>query len=271
MARSNYPGSKSEAGVVAARNCNAPCGGWVVLYDRSKKGCLPKLTVPVDETGRYVLVHRPSGTPAWGFRGIEHARKYLGAAAKGEDALGILPRTVAVPAEAESLRSARGVTPENCGELSGSGGSLARARDREPLLPVPVPVDGLNFHLEFKRKVHEAFKPDYIVEKIHQLMEATKVVSVTVIERNAEGEMTGEPEKSFETVPDFYAIERGIRLAVEYCEGKPNPRPETKEPKKISFNELGRMLGRSPAARKAMLELVAEKEREAGNGQHDRE
>src|SRR3990167_2730450 len=86
---------KKEPCYVTARRCTHPAGGWVVLYDR-RRGGLAQIQATIKQTGRYILVHRPSKKWA-GIVKKAQAMKYLVAVAKGEDVLGILPETVKPP------------------------------------------------------------------------------------------------------------------------------------------------------------------------------
>jgi len=246
MARNNYPGAKTEAGIVCALNCNAPCGGWVVLYDRNK-GAQLGITEPISTTGRYILVHRPSQNCLWPFDDLKQAREFTRAAAKGEDATGgLLPRSTK-PTKAEKA-AAEFVTEVKCAAKA-TGARHATAE------PPPTPQDGNqepetgnreptpDFHLEFKREMLSKFTPSIIVQKLDDLLNAMKPVSLQNLDSG---------ERETVDVPDWMAREKGIRFVVEMNEGKAKERPDTKEPVKRSWEDMDKMLRNSPKARAFM-------------------
>lgn len=252
MARNNYPGSKTEPGIVIAYNCSR--GGWVVLYDRKKADL--GIRTPLNETGRYILVHRPSANSVWPFENLPQAKQWTRAAAKGEDPTGgLFPRTA--PATKAEKAAA-----EFIGENDKSGAGTPARSDKPPPTTANASDEGItstspspeDFHLEFKRRMAEKFTAEVIVQKLDDLLNATKPVSLQNLD-------SGERE-SIDT-PDWMAREKGIRIVVEMNEGKAKERPDIKEPVKRSFADLKKMCQTSPKARTFLKQQLEEWDREA--------
>lgn len=240
MAATSYKGR--EPGRIAALDCKAPCKGWVVLYDRKIKGCLPGLPAALKETGRYILVHRPSGQWVGNLGTAKQARQFLHAAARGEDPLEILPKTLkkpktghGPPPQDDSLARAR-ATSENAGITADS--------------PADSPKQHEDFHLQFKTEVQSRLTPDRIVDIIEKMMTATRTFVVKI----------SKTEEEVIEVPDWTAREKGVRLAAEYGEGKAKERPDTKQARRVSWDDIRVMCVQSPAARQAFRKLIADAE-----------
>lgn len=245
MARHTYPHAKDEPGLIAALDCHAPCGGWVVLYDR-KKGALKQIKNPVKETGRFILVHRPSGRWTGGFQSEAEARGIMRAAAKGEDPNDILPKTVApavsIPEQAPPAPASRAPAPAR-------PSTDANIEHNPP--PPPAAPEKLDFHTAFKREVQTRLTPKIIVDTIESMLNAKKTIFIK------DGDGNSVPDE----VPDWQAIRDGVKLAAEYGDGQPLKRPETKEQKKVTFDDIRVMCFQSPAARRSLRKLIDEEER----------
>ena len=257
MARNNYPGLKKEQGIVAAHDCKAPCGGWVVLYDR-KKGAALGIKLPIEETGRYILVHRPSNNCLWPFESLSQAREYTRAAAKGEDPTGgLLPRTTK-PTKAEKAAAEFLIEGGAVNTLAPRGKTVPQERGHScppsEASPPPATTPEPDFHLDFKRRMAEKFPAETIAQKLDDLLNATKPVALNNLDSG---------EKETVDVPDWMAREKGIRIVIEMNVGKAKERPDIKEPVKRSFADLQRMCQSSPKARAFLRQQLDQWEREA--------
>jgi hypothetical protein len=252
MARNTYPGSKTEAGIVVAYNCNAPCGGWIVLYDRTK-GAKLGLKGDIKETGKYILVHRPSNNCLFPFDKLTDAKEYARAAAKGEDHAGFLPRTTK-PTRAEKEFADFKSKPAKPEPTPKEEEQQEQPADSEEPPAAPKEAPPPDFHLEFRRRMLEAFPPTTIVDKLNDLLNANKPVALTNLD-------TGEKETV--DVPDWMAREKGIRIVVELNEGKAKERPDTKEPVKRSWEDLSRMCKASPKARQFLRQQLEQWDQES--------
>jgi hypothetical protein len=88
----------AEKGFVSGFLTKAVCGGWVVIYDRQKGGpsefarAVHVGVAGYDEetTGRFIVMHRPSGRWA-GYGTAVEAKRVQGALVKGLNSVGLLP------------------------------------------------------------------------------------------------------------------------------------------------------------------------------------
>lgn len=236
---------------MSALRCKAKCKGWVVVIDR-KKGVPDWLHLPPGIQCRWIVAHRPNGAWAGADTRLE-ARELLRQTASGVDPEGILPKEIRKASDAGSPPSGSGSPPS--GNLEGS---RVRARKPPPSLAaqsLPPPADPTVFHLEFKREMLTKFNAERISGLIEGLLTAERCVGVN---ENGEAVM----------VPDWGARERGIRLVVEYNEGKATERPDVKESKKVNFDTLRANCLRSPAYRAALRSHLGRWEEEANGGQN---
>ncbi len=240
MARHNYPGAKTEPGIVICYDCRAPCGGWVVLYDR-QKGARLKIPEPVEETGRYILVHRPSNNCLWPFETLDQAKEFTRAASKGEDPTnGLLPRTTK-PTKTERAAAAL------VDEIKTSAGDETDDEPENETAAAPKdPVENpFEFHLEFKRTMLERFPPSRIADKLDYLLNIKKPVAL----RNLD---SGERETI--DVDDGMTQLATVKAIMEMNEGKAKERPDVKAPVKRSWADLNKQLENSPKALDFMLQ-----------------
>lgn len=246
---------KKDKGYVTARRCHAPCGGWVVLYDRNKGfpvDGLPERSV----TGRWILVHRPSLQWAGVSGGKDLAMKMLVACAKGEDPHGILPATLPEAAQPEALRSALPLpeSVEKPKEIPHSGGSgegrtCARAdgEDKDKNggdLPDPLAV---------QRALNEAFPASRIVEEFEAGLTATKTFVLRSKTKDGFEEQLAE-------APDPATRIKYLAELTKFRIGNPLPREKVVEPKKITAAQLDTMIQTSPATRRALARKIQEAE-----------
>lgn len=268
----SYPFSQ-ETGFVTAQDVPRPLGGHIVLYDL-EKGAFPKLAVDVKKAGRWIVVYRPGSNYAR-FKSRSMARQAMTEITELKDKYGLLPKIpeASPPPAKKILGRARdaaggdnwvmvpkGTSTEDLVALARGEKKLAEpatepkkeeqaAPEREKPeekkeAPRPAPT-GLGFHKQFGELMQSTFTPERIVERIEDMLNATRTV---VTKTNA-----------FE-VPDYQTRERAIRLAIEFTEGKPKERPDVKEEKKITWEQLQVMVLQSPAARRALRTMLDDAE-----------
>jgi len=250
MAFHDYPGS-AEAGFVTALNVSAPVGGHIVLYDL-KNGAFPALEES-QRALRWLVVYRP-GRKFAQFKVRREARAAMTAIAALDDKHGLLPafdkkvpeKRIVPPSAAAVKLPAR--APDAADQEEVKPPEKAATADKEQAQESQAKPVPQNFHLEFKRLMTESFTPEVIVEQIQSMMQATRTVATKT--------------DVFE-VPDYTVRERAIRLAVEFTEGKATERPDVKEVKKVSFEEIRLMFLSSPAARRAFRKMLDDAEEKA--------
>lgn len=254
MPSKEYAG-KDEPGYVSSMQVRPPIGGYVVCYDLEKGAFGGKLD---PSFGRWVLVHRP-GKKYVQFKTRDLARTAMSEIAKlvksyllfviPKNNTGVPPLEVpaAAPPEGKKsrvrVREAAAPPPEKPLQTSPAASEPPEGKPSETTAPEQPPAG--DFHLEFKRLMQQRFTPLKIVGEIEALLSATRTVATK--------------EEVFE-VPDYHARERGIRMAIEYSEGKATERPDVKEVKKMSWGELVTLFKRSPAARRAVRQIIEDEE-----------
>lgn len=244
---SDYPGH-DEQGFVSALCVCQPLGGHVVLYDQ-KAGAFPTLDMA---KGRWIVIYRP-GRKYVQFVRRSEAREAMTALAELRDDYGILPKFQKSPLKPRAIITPPSENPP----ARAPDAAAAPANDATPLAETAstkapetkdsAPTPPQNFHLDFKRLMQEEFTPEVIVRNLKEMLEAKR----TTVTR------TGEVHTS----PDYTVRERGLRLVVEFAEGKATERPDVKEVKKVSWKELQTMCTRSPAARKALRKMLEDAEK----------
>lgn len=244
MPNVQYP-SKKQPGYVTARRCTAPCGGWVVLFDR-KKGGPAGLTVPVKETGRWILLHEPSMKWA-GLSKKDEAMTHLGAVAKGEDVLELLPKTVALPAD-HAVKSEAKAPSSWSGEASRAreGGSAPS----DGSAPPPPASETVPVNLQFARALQAEISPELMAKKGRQLLDSKRYFV------NKQGEIVG--------VDDHASQIKALQWVSTNLVGTPVAKqPVKEEVKKVSWEELQARCLKSPAARIALRRMVDDMEKAA--------
>lgn len=247
----DYPGS-TEPGFVTALNVMAPVRGHVVLYDL-KHGAFPAL----DESQRamrWLVVYRP-GRKFAQFKVRREAREAMTAIANLDDKYGLLPpfekkvpeKRIVPPLLAAKESPARGRDAAVQEEVKPPGPEAA-APSQEPKQESAANQETVNFHLEFKRLMTKTFAPEVIVGHILSMLNATRTVATRT---------------DVYEVPDYAVRERGVRMAVEFTEGKAKERPDVKEVKKVSYEEIRLMFISSPAARRAFRKMLDDAEAKA--------
>jgi hypothetical protein len=239
----DYP-SKDEAGYVTARRCHAPGGGWFVLYDRGKGG-LPEMTLPIEETGRFVLLVRKSkikGKTQWtSFDTRKEAIAVLKDCAAGLDEHGLIP----VPSKAKFLTKpsppTEATTEATEAPPSSVPDSPARVREASAVLP-PTISDAL----AIQRALNEAFDPQRIVDLFEEGLKASK----TFVTKEGE-EIVAE---DYTTRVKYLSLLTALRI------GTPEKREKAVEPKRVTAHELNRMIQCSPAARRRLKKQIEEAE-----------
>lgn len=252
---------KKDVGYVASRRCTAPCGGWVVLYDRNK-GALPHLPAAPLKGVRWVLVHRDS----WRWCALSAKKpdclKIMEAAAKGEDPHQLLPETLDKklgPPLKAALQPPPGAVDGKSGanhDSPGSQSSHAHAREGSSASAEPPKAPELPDALSVQRALNEAFPASRIVAEYEAGLGAMKGF---VLRRK---EQDGTIVESLEETPDAATRIKYLDSLTKYRIGMPDKREKPKEPKSITYQDLRDQLLRSPAARRHMRELLHEAEEE---------
>lgn len=256
---------------MTAQDVPRPLGGHIVLYDLVK-GAFPSLAKDVKKAGRWVVVYRPGKNYAR-FKSRSLARQAMTEITELKDKYGLLPK---IPETSPPL--AKKIVARAPDAAKGSGNwvmvpkgtstedLVALARGEKKLAEPPPPATepepeaenteekkeaqrpaptGLGFHKQFGELMQSTFTPERIVEQIEDMLNASR----TVVTKTDVYE-----------VPDFQTRERAIRLAIEFTEGKPKERPDVKEEKKITWEQLQVMVLQSPAARRALRTMLDDAE-----------
>jgi hypothetical protein len=250
MPFTDYPHKTTDPGHVTSRRCPAPCGGWIVLYDRANGG-LPQITRPIDESGRWVLMVRESmpKASAWaGFATKREAMEYLTLTAKGEDSCNIIPHTLETVAD--ELALTRPATDEQAASEKAppsDPSEVSRAREREtgPKLPRGV---------TFQRALESVWEDEAIAQHIKAGMLATRPVYCIACKEPIRDEETDSDP------PDWNARTKFTAMWMEYAQGKALVRDKPSEPKRITMDELKTSIFRNPSVRRALKRMIAEAE-----------
>lgn len=273
MSFHTYHPHVKEPGFVAALDVIAPVGGWVCLYD-VRKGAFPPMA-KVKGAGRWVVVYRP-GKKFVRFHSRENAREAMRLIQSCKEGhvkgvpvkllppkdqwlltgKGVAPVAVQVAGKKAAMEIEE-APPTSAKPSAKSKKGVVRACDAAETLesppngppkdsPPPPSADSGNFHVEFRRLLNEEFTADKIVKEMKEGLTAERTYV-------SAGEIV--------TTPDWQVRERYLRLVVEMSEGKAKERPEVKETKKVTFDELTNLIKRSPAARKALLREIERAEK----------
>jgi len=247
----------NDPGYHRARECLAPCGGWIVMYDHG----------PDAGDDRYVVAHSPSGSKrACPSRG--KAEKLYKNLAEGIDRLGMLPQNPILPITPVDVLPASEAAPVTGGD------SHARAGDNPlpgttasppPNYPLPPPTGAT--HQTPAKPLSDPRALDLLNLQLLQHLEAKFPFENLMIELESglAAVKAFQQDGDIVSIPDHATRVKYLDLILKYKIGTPYQRAEVKDKGRMDLGAFISQLHTNPAYRAQFRNLLDEADAKASS------
>ena len=185
-----------EKGYVSAHITKAACGGWIVIYDRQKGGpsefarAVHVGVAGYDEetTGRFIVMHRPSGRWA-GYGTAMEAKRVQTALVKGVNSVGLLPLPEA-PKTQQRSPLALASLPETDDDDAEKIEAAATDLNEKQLRFVHLRIEGRNKSQAYREAGYRSKTPEVEASLLSRNPKVSKYYNLLVAQTRAAAVLT---------------------------------------------------------------------------------